>query len=151
MINNMIQNLDSFQTVKRFYNALAEYDVLQPEGEKLIEELVPDNRVKSVIERDLKLAEALDRAKTTQEEADALDRFPQGRLPQPYGEGLGIRRVKSHWNKPRHLLPDAEKPRNLWTLYNCFTNVITHEVESANTRNNLHTKVTNQFKRLVNV
>ena len=150
MINNLVNNLDSFKEVKRFYQALSEYELIEKTGNDIIDELVPDNRVTAIEER---VKHYQNTHEFPEQELDHSAIFT-GRLHEEYGNSIGIRRVesvKAHWNKPRHLVPDEEKPRNLWTLYNCFTNVITHEVDSANTRHNLHQKVTGQFKQLLEV
>lgn len=150
MINRMFNNLSSFNMMHDFYNALAEYDIRQKDGNDLIDKLIPDNTQKTIkvrIENRVKLERALQGT-----EEPELPEGYDGKVEEPYGKGIGVRRrelVKALWNKPQNLLPEAEQPRNLWTLYNCFTNVITHEIESPNTRHNLNTTVASQFQQLV--
>jgi hypothetical protein len=143
LIDGMITNLDSFSQVKDFYQAMSEYELTQANGNFLIDELVPDNSKADIERRVKENKELLERIGVTNK--------PEI-LPEPYGKSVGIRRkehVKAHWNKPVDLLPDAEKPRNLWTLYNCFTNVVTHEVESESAKNGLYQKLDKQFQAVL--
>lgn len=139
VVSRMLNNLDSFNQVKEFYKAMAEYELRQSEGLSLIDKLIPDNSERTIKKRIESRRNALG--------DDAVEGFDP-KVPEPYGNAVGIRRkekVLDLWNKPQHMLPDEEKPRNLWTLYNCFTNVATHETDNENVRNNLLFKIDKQF------
>ena len=154
MVSRMINNLDSFAQVKDFYQAMSEYELNQGEGNELIKELVPDNRKEAIEEREDEFKK-LWSEKLPALDSDQIQEMAENQnftINEAYGPSIGIRRrekVSELWNTPVQDLPPEERPRNLWTMYNCFTKVVTHEISNVNTQNNLFLKVDAQFRKVL--
>jgi hypothetical protein len=131
VMNEVGLAINSFKNdVIPFWNALANYEVRNPKAAlNYISDLIPDNR------------------KKTKKEQNRDNNY------SVYGNGLPFKfreKVIEQWEAPKD---EVEKPRNLWTMYNAFTNVITHQIEPTNYERaqKMGARVSNQFHKMMGI